>query len=96
MAPADERAVALPEERRVAGGGGKEGGIGAEDEALPAARKAYAAIILAFSHGAASALDVIDARRSLFAVDIDTTNALADAAKARAAWAAARHRLELP
>lgn len=66
------------------------------DEALPAARKAYAAIVLAFSHGAASTLDVIDARRSLFAVDIDTTNALADAAKARAAWAAARHRLELP
>ncbi len=66
------------------------------DEALPAARKAYAAIVLAFSHGAASALDVIDARRSLFAVDTDTTNALADAAKARAAWAAARHRLELP
>ncbi|WP_295004868.1 TolC family protein [uncultured Dechloromonas sp.] len=66
------------------------------EEALPATRKAHAAIVLAFTHGAASALDVIDARRSLFAIETDTTLALADAAKARAAWAAARHRPELP
>lgn len=67
-----------------------------QDEALPAARKAHAAVVLAFNHGAASALDVIDARRSLFAIETDTTNALADAAKARAAWAAAANRPDLP
>lgn len=67
-----------------------------QDEVLPAARKAHAAIVLAFTHGAASALDVIDARRSLFAIETDTTLALTDAAKARAAWAAAIHRPELP
>src|SRR5512143_2694236 len=66
------------------------------DEALPAARKATAAVQFAFSQGAASVLDVIDARRSLHAVEIDTVNALADAAKARAAWAAATNRQELP
>lgn len=69
---------------------------GLRDEALPAARKAAAAVQLAFDHGAASALDVIDARRSLYAIESDTTNALADAAKARAAWAAALNRTELP
>jgi cobalt-zinc-cadmium efflux system outer membrane protein len=66
------------------------------DEALPAARRAAAAVQLAFSQGAASVLDVIDARRSLHAVEIDTANGLADAAKARAAWAAATNRQELP
>lgn len=66
------------------------------DEALPAARRAGAAVQLAFTQGAASVLDVIDARRSLHAVEIDTANALADAAKARAAWAAATNRQELP
>lgn len=66
------------------------------DEALPSARKANAAVQLAFDHGAASVLDVIDARRSLHAVEIDTANALADAAKARAAWAAASNHPELP
>lgn len=67
-----------------------------QNEALPAAQKANAAVQLAFSQGAASVLDVIDARRSLHAVEIDTTNALADAAKARATWAAALNRPELP
>jgi cobalt-zinc-cadmium efflux system outer membrane protein len=67
-----------------------------QDEALPSARKAHAAVALAFDHGAASALDVIDARRSLFAIETDTTNALADAAKARAAWAAAINRPDMP
>ena len=66
------------------------------DEALPAARKASAAVQFAFSQGAASTLDVIDARRSLYAVEIDTVNALDDAAKARAAWAAATNLQELP
>lgn len=66
------------------------------DEALPAAHRANAAVQLAFNQGAASVLDVIDARRSLYAVEIDTTNALAEAAKARAAWAAATNRQELP
>lgn len=67
-----------------------------QDEAVPSARKAHAAVVLAFNHGAASVLDVIDARRSLFAIETDTANALADAAKARAAWAAATNRPELP
>ncbi|HZX33587.1 MAG TPA: TolC family protein [Rhodocyclaceae bacterium] len=67
-----------------------------QDEALPAARKASAAVQFAFSEGAASVLDVIDARRSLHAVETDTANALADAAKARAAWAAAVNRTDLP
>lgn len=66
------------------------------DQALPSARKAHAAVLLAFNHGAASVLDVIDARRSLFAIETDTANALADAAKARAAWAAATQRPDLP
>lgn len=66
------------------------------DEALPAARRASTAVQFAFSQGAASALDVIDARRSLHAVETDTANALADAAKARAAWAAALNRPDLP
>jgi outer membrane protein, heavy metal efflux system len=67
-----------------------------QDEALPSARKALAAVVLAFNHGAASVLDFIDARRSLFAIETDTANALADAAKARAAWAAATNRPDLP
>lgn len=67
-----------------------------QEEALPAARKASAAIQFAFAQGAASVLDVIDARRSLHTVETDTANALADAAKARAAWAAATNRPELP
>ena len=66
------------------------------DEALPAAHRANAAVQLAFNQGVASVLDVIDARRSLYAVEIDTTNARAEAAKARAAWAAATNRQELP
>lgn len=66
------------------------------DEALPAARKAQAAVQLAFSQGAASVLDVIDARRSLHAIESDTAGALADAAKARAAWGAAINRPDLP
>lgn len=66
------------------------------DEALPAARKASAAVQFAFSQGAASTLDVIDARRILYAVETDTVNALDDAAKAHAAWAAATNLQELP
>lgn len=67
-----------------------------QEEALPAARKTSAAVQFAFTQGAASVLDVIDARRSLHVVETDTANALADAAKARAAWAAALNRPELP
>ena len=69
---------------------------GLREEALPAAQKAYAAVQLAFNQGAASVLDVIDARRSLYAIETDTASALADAAKARAAWAAAVNRPDLP
>lgn len=66
------------------------------DEALPSARKASDGVQFAFSQGAASVLDVIDARRSLYAIETDTANALADAAKSRAAWAAALNRPDLP
>ena len=66
------------------------------EEALPSARKASDGVQFAFNHGAASVLDVIDARRSLYAIETDTANALADAAKSRAAWAAALNRPDLP
>ncbi|MDE2439680.1 MAG: TolC family protein [Betaproteobacteria bacterium] len=66
------------------------------EEALPSARKACDGVQFAFNQGAASVLDVIDARRSLYAIETDTANALADAAKSRAAWAAALNRPDLP
>ncbi|MCG2578131.1 TolC family protein [Dechloromonas sp. XY25] len=66
------------------------------DDGLPSARKASDGVQFAFNHGAASVLDVIDARRSLYAIETDTANALADAAKSRAAWAAALNRPDLP
>lgn len=67
-----------------------------QDFALPSARQAFAAVQLAFTHGAASALDVIEARRSLYSTETDTAKALADAAKARAAWAAALELQDMP
>lgn len=66
------------------------------EEALPAAQKAYRAARFAFDQGAASALDLVDARRALLAAETDTAAAEADAAKARAQWAAAMNLKELP
>lgn len=60
-----------------------------EEEALPSARRAYTALRLAFAQGAASALDLMDARRALLAAELDVASARADAAKAQAQLAAA-------
>lgn len=59
-----------------------------QQEALPAARKASAAVAFAFGQGAASALEAIEARRSLNAVELDVVNARVEASKARAILAA--------
>ena len=52
----------------------------------PAAEKVAAGAELAYQRGASSALDVLDARRSLRAVRIERVNADADLAKALADW----------
>ena len=62
--------------------------------ALPAAKKAYSTIEFAFNQGAASTLDVIDARRSLQLVELDTVNAVGDWYKARTNLDAATGTLE--
>jgi len=67
-----------------------------QEEALPSARRAYAALRLAFEQGAASPLDLMDARRSLLAAELDVASARADAAKAQAQLAAALNVKELP
>jgi cobalt-zinc-cadmium efflux system outer membrane protein len=67
-----------------------------QDEGLPAARRAYASVQLAFEQGAASVLDAIDARRTLLAAELDTASAQADAAKARARLQAALYQRPLP
>lgn len=66
------------------------------EDALPAARRAYAAVRLAFDHGAASALDWMDARRALLAAEVEAASARADAARARAALGAALNQIEMP
>ena len=55
----------------------------------PAAEKVAAGAELAYQRGASSALDVLDARRSLRAVRIERVTADADLAKALADWQAA-------
>jgi len=67
-----------------------------QEEALPSARRAYAALRLAFEQGAASALDLMDARRALLAAELDVASARADAAKAQAQLAAALNVKEMP
>jgi cobalt-zinc-cadmium efflux system outer membrane protein len=59
------------------------------DEVLPAARKAASAAEFAYSKGAASVLELLDARRQLRAVEFEAISIQADYAKARAALAAA-------
>ena len=62
------------------------------DEALPSARRAAAAAEFAYSKGAASVLELLDARRQLRAVELEAVTLQADFAKARATLAAALNR----
>jgi cobalt-zinc-cadmium efflux system outer membrane protein len=55
-----------------------------EGDVLPAARDVAAGSEFAFTRGATGVLDLLDARRSLKAVEVDAAQARADAAKA---WA---------
>lgn len=55
-----------------------------ETDVLPAAREVASGSEFAYTKGATGVLDLLDARRSLKAVEIDATQARADAAKA---WA---------
>ena len=55
-----------------------------ENDVLPAAREVAEGSEFAFSRGASGVLDLLDARRQLKAVEMDATQARADAAKA---WA---------
>ena len=57
---------------------------------LPSAQKSAAAVELAYTHGAAGVLDLLDARRTLRATEGDAAAALADYAKAMASLDAAR------
>lgn len=55
-----------------------------QDYVLPSARKSAQAVDLAYQHGAASVLDVIDAQRTLRATENEVSAALADYARAQA------------
>jgi cobalt-zinc-cadmium efflux system outer membrane protein len=57
-----------------------------ERDVLPAAQKSADAAEFAFKNGAMSVMDLLDARRTLKAVQTDAANARADYAKALAAW----------
>ncbi len=61
-----------------------------QESILPSARKSAAAVELAYTHGAAGVLDLLDARRTLRATEGDGAAALADYAKALASLEAAR------
>lgn len=56
-----------------------------QEQALPAARRTASAAELAFSKGAISTLEFLDAQRILRAAELDTLQARSDLAKARAA-----------
>ncbi len=60
------------------------------DELLPQARRALASAEFAYQHGATGLLDLLDARRTLRAVELDAATAAADFAKAHVAWRAAQ------
>ena len=57
-----------------------------QTELLPAAQRAADSAEFAFAHGAISALDVLDARRSWRAIQLEALSAVADYARAQAAW----------
>ena len=60
------------------------------DELLPQAKQALQSAEFAYQHGATTLLDLLDARRTMRAVDLEATAAMADFAKARAAWLSAQ------
>ncbi|WP_160808733.1 TolC family protein [Nitrosomonas sp. HPC101] len=60
-----------------------------QEQALPAARRTASAAELAFNKGAISALEFLDAQRTLRSSELDTLQARSDLAKARAALDAA-------
>lgn len=60
-----------------------------EKETLPQAREVGAASEFAYKKGALNLTDLLDARRTLRAVELEAVAARADHAKARAAWLAA-------
>ena len=62
----------------------------------PAAEKVAAGAELAYQRGASSALELLDARRSLRAVRVERVNADADLAKALADWQVAAMPLDAP
>jgi len=64
-----------------------------EREVRPLARDVAEAAEFAYQHGATGVLDLLDARRSLKAVELDEVQALADASKAWARLAAAREKV---
>ncbi len=62
------------------------------DVVLPSARRSADAAEFAFQHGASGVLDVLDARRTLRAIESESLAAQADYARARAELAAAQNR----
>lgn len=56
------------------------------DELLTAAKKAADAAEFAYQHGAMGVLDLLDARRTLYATKLDAANTTADYVKTLAAW----------
>jgi len=60
-----------------------------DDGLLGAAKKSADAAEFAFKHGALGVMDVLDARRTYRAIQLDALAAHADYAKSRAAWQAA-------
>ena len=60
-----------------------------ESDIRPAARRALDAIEFAYARGASNLTDVLDARRTWHATELDLAVARADHAKAIAAWRAA-------
>lgn len=61
----------------------------AEDESLPEARRVAEAAEFAYKKGASSLTDLLDARRTLRALELEALATRADYAKAHAAWLAA-------
>ena len=60
------------------------------DDLLPQARRALDSAEFAYQRGATSLLDLLDARRTQRALELEAVTAAADFAKARAAWFAAQ------
>jgi cobalt-zinc-cadmium efflux system outer membrane protein len=65
------------------------------DELLPAAEKSAKAAEFAYLNGAASVMDVLDARRTLRSIRIDALTSLVDYSKAVALWRAATTTISL-